>query len=200
MPRTWRIPRPRFSLLSLLVGAVFVGSCFGLWYRREPWALTWTSGIPESAVKEAATARKNYGPLALPLSVGSPVIAPGGGHFATCLDLISPFSDGGGYGIRRRWGRFCICLHDLETGALLRALPWTEHSFSKGSSVVFSPAGQWLTMSFSDGDRHEVEVYRAGTGDPLVLPQLSASWPQKAFFSHDDTMLVYQSDPSQVHL
>ncbi len=32
--RRWR---PRFSLLTLLLAVVFVGACFGLWWRWEPW-------------------------------------------------------------------------------------------------------------------------------------------------------------------
>jgi len=32
--RRWR---PRFSLLTLVLGVVFAGACGGLWYRWEPW-------------------------------------------------------------------------------------------------------------------------------------------------------------------
>jgi hypothetical protein len=39
MPR-WRLPRPRFSLLTLLLGVLFVGACGGLWWRWEPWIVT----------------------------------------------------------------------------------------------------------------------------------------------------------------
>jgi len=34
LKRRWR---PRFSLLTLLLGVVFVGACGGLWWRWEPW-------------------------------------------------------------------------------------------------------------------------------------------------------------------
>jgi hypothetical protein len=46
--RRWR---PRFSLLTLVVGVVFAGACLGLWWRWEPWVCEAVLGPHESMVR-----------------------------------------------------------------------------------------------------------------------------------------------------
>jgi hypothetical protein len=37
MPIRWKIPRPQFSLLTLILFVVFAGGCMGLWFKGKPW-------------------------------------------------------------------------------------------------------------------------------------------------------------------
>jgi len=157
--------RPRFSLLVLMLGTLFAGSCLGLWWRWAPWALVHEMRAHKSSVHAVGFSPDGQ----LIASRGSDdrsvsVWDAATGQRRTALDKhLNTF----GYAVfsndSRRLAISAIGdlaqLWDAGTGKLQACL---EYEGCTGGGAVWSPDDRWIA-TFDYGD--SIIVWSAETGN-----------------------------------
>lgn len=191
----WKTPkrrwRPRFSLLTLVLGVVFVGACGGMWWRWAPWmcdlvlrghgdVVNYAAFSPDDRMVFTAsndcTARVWDAETGAELSslrhiswVWSGAFSPDG------QEVVTACADGS------------VVTWDAKTGKrrlFIRGHPGGAYSAS------FSPSGKRIVSAGEDG---AVRIWDAETGrGPLLL--LKHAGPVRcAAFSPDDCWIVTAS-------
>jgi len=170
--KTW-LPRLRFSLQTLILVVLLVGSAGGLWWRWEPWGFERTFQlepvVPNSSPPIASTQFTTDGKRLLTFWA----------QWAFMPPLTKPWTV-----LKKSIVPPTACMFDIETGrqiwSFIDQSPWSGDN----ASCVLSSDGEWVclgrTLANVDS-RGNVDIDQVGhygvkllnstTGTPIVLPE-----------------------------